>query len=111
MMIGYIAHSSLFLFSKLSNKLKYFHVPVLILILSVFVVADMEIKGHNECERAALQALAQSEEKIIQLDNACPVMAWEIITNYKESKTNTDMLRFWNVIDEEKYYYQAAKGQ
>lgn len=74
---------------------------------AIFMNADkLRMTNNNQCERAALQQLAQSPEPIVHLDSDCTVMAWEKITDPLQSDNNAQLLELWGVTKGKKLYYQ-----
>ena len=107
---------AIFLFYGISSVyiLKHINIPnqkkiysgSLAILLLYFAVTNTNNKFDNSCERNALQQLAASNEKIVQLSNDCDVLHWGRITDYKDSKTVTGYLLKLNVLHQEKYFYQ-----
>lgn len=107
MMIFYFGLSSLFLLKNMKLHFKWIYLVTIIGSLFVFIISDAEILRRNACEKEALHKIANSDQKIISLDNNCTVMEWDVFTDYHKSKINMELLRYWNVIHEEKYYYHS----
>ncbi len=85
---------------------KYLYHISLAAVLAHLAVTNFNGVPDNSCEREAIKKIAASKEKIVVLDEQCPVMSWFKITDYKESREVTGMLRRWKVLNEEKYFYQ-----
>jgi hypothetical protein len=98
--------STLFIINQYSSKHKVVYSAAIVCILLVFTVADKTDYNASTCEKESLKIIAKSPEKIVQLDTGCSIMAWGKITNYNDSKFNTQFLQLVGVIKEEKYYYQ-----
>jgi len=81
---------------------------VVVVFIFVLTKNDPAHFGHYACERAALEQLIASEEKIVKLDASCPVMAWGPINKAELSVINCSMLLYWGVLAEPKLYYQAV---
>ncbi len=89
-----------------SPEYKKAYSGVLAMLLLFFAVSNTTNKFDNSCEKSALQQIADSKEKVVEMNSDCTVLSWKKITDYKDSKMNTDLLLKFGVISEEKYYYQ-----
>jgi len=98
--------STLSLINHYSSKAKVAYLTLIIGFLSVFTFADKTDYNASTCEKESLKIISKSSEKIILLEKGCSIMAWGKITNYNDSKFNTQYLQLIGVIKEEKYYYQ-----
>ena len=96
--------STYYLLKQLKSKTKTVYASVIILASVIFTLADRPIHG-NDCEKEALREISQSTKKIVPLDCNCSVMSWNKISNYEDSKWNTNLLLHWGIIKEEKFYY------
>ncbi len=67
--------------------------------------ADLPDFQQNACEKAALETIWQSKEKVVKLSNNCPVMSWNPITRQADSDMNAELLKLWGVTDEVRPYY------
>ncbi|PIQ16836.1 MAG: hypothetical protein COW67_00945, partial [Flavobacteriales bacterium CG18_big_fil_WC_8_21_14_2_50_32_9] len=83
--------SSFFLLKNMKNyRILYF---TFIITFSLFFAnADISKLNENDCERQALISIANSDKSIVELDNNCKVMSWEVITDYKQSELNATLL-------------------
>ncbi|MDB5272288.1 MAG: hypothetical protein JWO58_655 [Chitinophagaceae bacterium] len=102
-MYGY---STYYIIQQVTFRKREFYFLFIAVVLILFTAADNPITTDNDCERAALKTLAESSEKTVELSSNCKVMSWELITNPKNSETNTELLYIWHVIPEHKLYYQ-----
>jgi hypothetical protein len=89
-----------------SIKRKKLYILLLAGVLIFFTINDNPDFKEDVCERKALVQLQQSPEKIVRLDNSCTVMSWHIITDYRESEVRGQLLKYWGVLDAEKWYWQ-----
>jgi hypothetical protein len=101
--------SAVFLLDKMNGWPKRIYIASMTAFLMVFFFADLHIIHESRCERELLKELIQSEETVVLLDNHCTLMGWGLITDPKRTRVNSKMLRYWNVIDQEKYYYQLPR--
>lgn len=102
------AKMSIFILKYLSNKLKYWYVSLLILVVFIFTNADKPCFNQNVCERNSINQIANSKEKIVEINDNCKVLSWEIIKYPKDSELNTKLLKKWKIIDDDKLYYQSS---
>ena len=100
--------TTIFILNNLSNRQKYWYVPLVILVIFVFTNSDKPEFDKNSCERNAIMQIAGSTESIVKIDDNCTVLSWTIIENPQESELNTKLLKIWRIIDEDKLYYQKS---
>ncbi len=105
-MFYFFGISTLHLLNRSHSKFNLFYNGVVVAVLLIFTIADKSVSKENECEKAALEKIAQSSEKIVHLNADCTVMSWYKITDFNNSKLNSQLLQYWGVIKEEKLYYQ-----
>ncbi len=101
--------TTLFLLNNLSRKQKKWYIPLVGLVLFVFTKTDKPGIGKNECERNAINKIAHSTEKIVEIDNDCTIMSWNIVQQPNDSELNSKLLRLWKVVDDEKLYYHKVQ--
>ncbi len=100
--------STLFLLTQISAYKKYYVVAVVLFILA-FTNADRPVFEPYYCERRALEKLASAPERTVKFSEGCSVMSWEQFVNPEDSRLNSLLLEYWNIIPEKKYYYFEAK--
>jgi hypothetical protein len=107
MMYGF-GLTSWFLLKKLSHTTGKVYAIWIGLVLMVYVSANVnpELLLHNQCQRAALEKIASSPEKVVRLDSDCTVMTWHKITDDRDSELYGRLLLRWGVTKEMKYFYQ-----
>ncbi|HNP47468.1 MAG TPA: hypothetical protein PKL85_01470 [Bacteroidia bacterium] len=71
-----------------------------------FGMWDISLYKQNRYERAALQTLAKSTEKMVELKTDCTVMSWVPLTDYRESELNCKLLKYWGAIQTPDFYFQ-----
>ena len=99
--------SSFLLLTNLKRKAKYFYASFIVILLVIFTNSDrLKPGGRVDCEMGALEALANSKEDTVLLEQDCWVIAWGKITRAEASQLNADLLYFWNVTDKKRLYYQ-----
>lgn len=92
-----------FLYGKMKSK-KYW--TFIIVSMLVYTFSDISELDKNKCEIQALNDIANSPDKIVELSNDCNIMSWDRITDYKDSELKSELLLFWNITDEKKLFYQ-----
>ena len=90
---------------NISGNYKKIYVSGIVIILLIFTNSDRFDPGNYQCEKEALETIAHSSEKIIELESDCPVMEWIKLTDYKKSEGNATLFNYWNISDEKKLYY------
>ncbi len=99
--------STYFLIINISKKYKTLYTIGVTILLLIFTNADQFDNPESYvCERQAIEYIAQSNEQIVLLNSDCPVMAWDIISDFTQSERNAKILFYWNVTPEKKYYFQ-----
>ncbi|SMB96094.1 hypothetical protein SAMN00120144_0534 [Hymenobacter roseosalivarius DSM 11622] len=99
--------STYYLLQHLPGRPRRWYMGGLVLFGAIFMNADkLRMTDNNQCERAALQQLAQASEPIVHLTSDCTVMAWEKITDPLQSDNNAQLLELWGVTKGKKLYYQ-----
>ena len=108
-----ICYGILFIFKQLhtekwTHKFKIIYCSGIFLILLFFIYKD-SFYCFNECEKASLYVIANSEEDVVILDNDCSVVGWLPIYNPEESKTYGELLYLWKITDKPKLYYNRPQ--
>jgi hypothetical protein len=88
------------------SQYKLYLFLVMIPLCRYFIADKLYNQFDNSCERRAMEILAGSKEKTVLLPLNCSVMEWGKITDPAKSRNNTELMRAWGIIHEEKYYYQ-----
>ncbi|MDU0370687.1 hypothetical protein ACFPAF_09810 [Hymenobacter endophyticus] len=78
------------------------------LLLLYFAKADSNpvMPRTNECERWALDQMAQSPEPVVRVSNECNVLAWGPMYDFHMSELQGKMLHYWRVTPAPKQYQQ-----
>ncbi len=98
--------STYFLINNINNKFRTLYVLGIIFFLSIFIIADKPKFDNNNCERQTLKTMATSSDNIVLLGADCNVLSWNKIKDYKDSELPAQLLFYWHVTSEKKYYYQ-----
>jgi hypothetical protein len=101
-----IGRSTIFLQAHLIGSLRKIQLLVVLLILSVFVLADRDESQHNSCEKTGLQALAQAKDSPQMVNSDCTIMSWDPIHDPKNSIYNARLFEKWQITDTLILYYQ-----
>lgn len=100
--------TSLYLIRHIPKKNKAIYLSGIFIILLIFTTADSLNTKPYECEKSALETIAESSEKIVALECDCPVMDWHKISDAKNSERNAVLLNYWNITKEKKLYYHRV---
>ncbi len=76
--------------------------------MAVFTMADEPGFHQDRCERAALEAIAASNEEVVALEQECSVVDWRPIHDPGLSELNAELLLIWRITDRKKLYYNAT---
>ena len=107
-LIYFFAASSYYLVNNLKeNRLKY--LTGLTICLLIYSGADFKGLGRNKCERAALQKIANSNDRIVHLSDNCKVISWEIISDSKRSEAKAELIYFLGITDKKKLFINDLK--
>ena len=89
-------------------KIAYF--TVILMVLTYLVIKD-EIYVYNDCEKASLHIIANSEEDVVALEHNCAVVSWVPIHNPEETSwfKYDELLYLWNITDKPKPYYNLPQ--
>jgi len=77
--------------------------------LLIYSGADFKGLGRNKCERAALQKIANSNDRIVHLSDNCKVISWEIISDSKRSEAKAELIYFLGITDKKKLFINDLK--
>ena len=61
----------------------------------------------SQCERNAIEQIATSNSKIVEINTDCLVAEWKKSTNPQDSKLACKMLERLNIISDEKLYFHS----
>lgn len=75
-------------------------------VILLFTIADSPSLRMDNCERASLEMLSLTNEKITRLSDQCPIASWYIIYDYKDSEVNSAVFKYWNITKEPRPYFQ-----
>lgn len=101
-----IGMTTIFIFNILTKKKLYWYISLITIVMLVFIYADEPKFNKNICEKNAITQIANSKDKIVEIDNECTVLSWTIIKNPDESRLNASLLKLWKIIEADKLYYQ-----
>lgn len=100
------ALSSYFLLAHFYQKKKWTYAAITLCFMLIYTNADKPDSSDYLCERVALQEISISNKDTVELNSSCTVLAWDKITDCKESELNAQLLFYWRITDKKKLYYQ-----
>jgi len=98
--------STFFIIRNIQGKNKKWYLVVITVFALIFTFADQPEFGKNDCEKVALEKIAQSTDNIVLIGSDCNLLSWEKITDPKVSELNGQLLKDWNITSDKKLYYQ-----
>lgn len=98
--------TTLYLINEIPEKIKSIYLSSIVVILVIFTLGNTPKIMDYKCERNAIETLARSQEKIVELPGDYPIMEWEIITEPSQSELNSTLFQYWNITDKKKLYFQ-----
>ncbi|MBH8568126.1 hypothetical protein KB206_04480 [Microvirga sp. STS02] len=108
-MIGCFAFSSYYLLTHLPAIARRRYAAAVAVFAAIFTIADKpKARDFNTCERQLFATLAQSAEPVVLLPSDCTIMDWNVLTDYRKSDVNTEMMYFWGIIKTPRLYYQQS---
>jgi hypothetical protein len=100
------ASTSIFFLKHVKKKFSPLYILILVTYIFIFTNADRIKWRQNECERQGLYELVSSKDKIVFLDTPCVVFSWGKITEPQMTESRIRLLKRWNVLQDDKLYYQ-----
>lgn len=108
-LLYFYGRSSFFLLQNLKSKIHTFYLIVLLVFFAIYMNSDHLETGDYQCERKAMEFLANSPNAITILPTDCNIMAWrDKFENPERSELNAQLLQFWGITREKKLYYQNS---
>lgn len=105
-MVGFFGISAFYILQTISARYKKIYVAFLTMSLAHFALANTRDIPDNSCERAAIEHVVASKDKIVRLEEQCTIFNWFIVRDYRESEKITRVMNLWGILKEEKYFYQ-----
>jgi len=102
--------STLFLIKNMSNKQKTWYLPIVATVLFIFTFTDKAEFDKNNCERSALNQIANSKETVVVLEHDCSVVEWKKIYSPEKSELNAQLLSIWRITKEKKRFNHSANN-
>lgn len=103
--------SSFYILKVMKGKAKTIYSSALILFLLLFMNADRPETKQYLCEKQALQNIADAKEQPIFIDSDCPIMEWNVVTDFRDSELNARLFYYWNITTEKKLYFQKQVSE
>lgn len=98
--------STFFIIRNMQGKYKKWYLVLIAFFALILTFADKPEFDKNDCEKVALEKIAQSSDNIVLIGSDCNLLSWEKITDPKVSELNGQLLKDWNITINKKLYYQ-----
>ncbi len=100
--------TSFTLLQKLKGlKLRDYIIGLSVLLL-IYTFEDTSNLNENNCEKEALEYIANSPNDIVKVPTDCNIISWNKMTDYKKSDSKAELLMMWKITDEKKLFYQEV---
>ncbi len=106
--IGFIfvyGFTTLYLIKNIANRFRPYYLSMIVLVLLIFTNADKLKTAEYQCEHAAIEFIAKSDQNPVILDYDCPVMNWSKYNKPEQSELSSKLFYYWHITDEPKQYY------
>ena len=107
-LLYFYGHSTYFLLKNMELQSRKIYLIGLFAIFAIYMNADRLKTKEYQCEREAIEYLANSPDKVILLPTPCNVMSWQLFSDPMESEYNAILLKQWNITKEKKLYYHST---
>ncbi len=97
---------TILILNNISLRQKSWYIPLIMLVIFIFTNSDEPKFDKNDCERDAINQIAESPESIVKISDECNVLSWDKIEDPNDSELQSKLLQLWGIIDEKKLYYQ-----
>jgi hypothetical protein len=101
--------TTIYVIKNMSRRMAYWYLPFVTAVIFLFSNADRGKFNQNLCEHTALMRIANSQERIVRIDKNCSVLSWGAIYCPEESRLQSQLLRKWRVIEEDKLYHHVRE--
>jgi len=101
--------STFFLIKQISKKNRVYYFTGIALFLLIFTNADKLKTADYDCERAAIESIAISQDNPVILTCDCPIMDWKTYSKASESSLNAALFQYWNITESKKLYFHKNK--
>ncbi len=96
--------------NSLSARTRKFYVACPLAMLLIFSMADLHSGNGYRCERDALIKIRESRDRVVVLENNCPVLSWEIVSDRRWNNLNSKMLQQLGItVEKKEFYHQTDK--
>lgn len=103
-LIFYVAKTSINLLYSLKGIHFKQYFTILVLFLSVFWFVDVPQFNKNECQKANLYALRDSENNIVEINSDCTLLSWILIKDPSWGSNISDLLYRWKITSKRKEF-------
>jgi hypothetical protein len=98
--------STCFLLTYLHGRSRRWYIVAVVVFSAIFLNANKPwLRDNNTCERKSLAQLSEAKGRVVPLCAECSVMAWGKIPSPEHSETQAQMLRYWNITQDKKLYF------
>jgi hypothetical protein len=101
--------TTLYTLKNITNFHKKWYIPLIIGSLFIYISYDKVI-NRCECERADLKVIAESKDKIVQLNNECTVVSWDTKLKPEDSELDARLLVLWKITKDKKLYFNKVSS-
>ncbi len=106
-LLYYFGLTSFTLLTSFQFSMKKVYAGALVVALLIFSAAEVRfIHSQNNHEREALQTISESKDSIVQIKSEGRLLTWNKVIDYHDSEIAAQVLQYWGVVKEKKYYYQ-----
>jgi len=108
-MVGVYGITTYYILRTISASYKKYYTGFLAMCLAHYALANTRDIPDNSCERAAIEHIVASKDKIVRLEEQCTIFNWFIVRDYRESAKITRVMKVWGMLkDDDKYFYQDS---
>ncbi len=90
---------------QIKGKKRKLYLSGIAIYLLLLTVADFNGIGENKCERAALEKMATSNERIVSIPHNCFVLDWANVLDYRDSESKAELIYYWKITPEKKLFF------
>jgi len=97
--------STFFLLKNTSTSQRKWYLPLILIVLLIYSIADEAKLDTNDCEKMALHSIAQSIEPIVPLNADCTILSWDKIVRPQDAELPAQLLLKWNITKEKRLFF------
>lgn len=107
-LVGAYGITTYHILRTIAPSYKKYYTGFLVMCLAHYALANTRDIPDNSCERAAIEHIVASKDKIVRLEEQCTIFNWFIVRDYRNSEKITKVMNLWGIMKEEKYFYQDS---